>query len=180
MSMSLGGASAWPSPEVITSGGGKFSFHDDQQTPDTQIATYQSGDKLLVYEMRLWSPYGEHGIDNGNVFYGEDGYMLLGDEGYQVYGKNDKLVDEVKRPKTKGDTAHQANFVACVKSRSTPNCDIEEGHRSALLCHLGNIAQRTGRTIRFQSSDESIRDDEAAVKLLTRTYREPFSLPRIG
>jgi predicted dehydrogenase len=167
-------------PEVVTSGGGKFSFRDDQQTPDTQIATFRAGDALLVYEMRLWSPYGEHGVENGNVFYGENGYMVLDNEGYRVYEKGDKLVDSVKRAKAKGENDHQANFVACVKGRTRPSCDIEEGHRSALFCHLGNIAQRVGRTVRFQAADESIPDDPEAAKLLSRSYRGPWALPKIG
>jgi predicted dehydrogenase len=167
-------------PGAISSGGGKFAFDDDQETPDTQIATYQAGDALLVYEMRLWSPYSERGLENGNIFYGEDGYMVLGDEGYEVYGKKDKLVDSAKKPKGRGEGEHYGNFVACIKSRARPNGDIEEGHRSALLCHLGNIAQRVGRTIRFNAADESIPGDDEAARLLSRTYRDPWNLPRIG
>jgi predicted dehydrogenase len=167
-------------PSTVSSGGGKLAFDDDQETPDTQIATYQEGDTLLVYEMRLWSPYGEHGFDNGNVFYGESGYMILGDDGYKIYEKGDKLVESTPKPKGRGENEHQANFVACIKSRARPNCDIEEGHRSALLCHLGNIAQRVGRTIRFDPHAESIPDDTPAAQLLGRTYREPWTLPRIG
>jgi predicted dehydrogenase len=167
-------------PTTVTSGGGKFAFDDDQETPDTQIATFQAGDTLLVYEMRLWSPYGEHGFDNGNVFYGETGYMVLGDDGYKLYEKGDKLVESSRKPKGRGEDDHQANFVACIKSRSRPNCDIEEGHRSALLCHLGNIAHRVGRTIRFDPQGESIPGDPEAARLLSRTYRDPWTLPRIG
>src|SRR4051812_9903185 len=155
-------------PEVVSSGGGKLAYDDDQETPDTQIATYRAGDALLVYEMRLWSPYGEHGFDNGNVFYGEKGYMVLGDDGYKVFQKGDKLVDSAQKPKGRGETEHQMNFVACIKSRARPNCDIEEGHRSALLCHLGNIAQRVGRTIRFDTTGESIPGDSDAAQLLSR------------
>jgi predicted dehydrogenase len=166
-------------PTTVTSGGGKFAFNDDQETPDTQIATFQAGDTLLVYEMRLWSPYGEHGFDNGNVFYGETGYMVLGDDGYKLYEKGDKLVESSTKPKGRGEDNHQANFVACIKSRSRPNCDIEEGHRSALLCHLGNIAHRVGRTVRFDPQGESIPGDPEAAHLLSRTYRDPWTLARI-
>jgi predicted dehydrogenase len=167
-------------PAAVSSGGGKFAFDDDQQTPDTQIATYQAGDALLIYEMRLWSPYGENGLENGNIFYGEHGYMVLGDDGYKVYEKGDKLVDSAIKPKGRGESEHQANFVACIKSRARPNGDIEEGHRSAMFCHLGNIAQRVGRTVRFDADDESIPHDPEAARLLSRTYRDPWNLPRIG
>jgi predicted dehydrogenase len=167
-------------PSTVSSGGGKLAFDDDQQTPDTQIATFQADDTLLVYEMRLWSPYGEHGSENGNVFYGEKAYMVLGDNGYQVYEKGDKLVDSSAKPKGRGESEHQRNFVDCIKSRARPNCDIEEGHRSAMLCHLANIAQRVGRTVRFEPGTESIRHDDEATKLLSRTYRDSWKLPTIG
>ena len=49
-----------------------------------------------------------------------------------------------------------------------------------MLCHLGNIAQRVGRTLRFRADDESIPDDPEAAALLTRSYRDPWALPRIG
>jgi hypothetical protein len=130
--------------------------------------------------MRLWSPYGEHGFDNGNVFYGDAGYMVLGDDGYKIYEKGDKLVESTPRPKGRGENEHQSNFVACIKNRSRPNCDIEEGHLSALLCHLGNIAQRVGRTISFDPKTESISGDPEAARLIARTYREPWTLPPIG
>jgi predicted dehydrogenase len=167
-------------PAVVSSGGGKLVFDDDQETPDTQIAAFQAGDKILVYEMRLWSPYGEHGFDNGNVFYGEDAYMVLGDDGYKLYDSKDKLVETSPKPKGRGESEHQANFVACIKSRATPNCDIKEGHHSALICHLANIAARVNRTIRFDAASESIPADDEAARLLSRTYREPWTLPRIG
>ena len=141
--------------------------------------TFKFDDAVLVYEMRLWSPYGEHGFENGVVFYGTEGYMVLGDKGYQVFGAKDKLVESVEAT-DRGDVLHLRNFLDCVKTRSQPNCDIEEGHHSAMICHLGNIASRTGRTVRFRASDESILDDPDASRLLTREYREPWALPRIG
>jgi len=42
------------------------------------------------------------------------------------------------------DQWHHENFISCVRSRSTPNSDIEEGHRSALICHAANISYRIG------------------------------------
>jgi hypothetical protein len=58
-----------------------------------------------------------------------------------------------------------------------PNADIEEGHKSTRLCHLGNIAYRTGRAIRFDGQTETCLDDAEANQLLGRSYREPFVVP---
>jgi len=166
-------------PQTVTSGGGKLFFDDDQETPDTQVVTYQFDGCMLIYEMRLWSPYGEHGMENGNVFYGEQGYMILGDQGWQVFGLKNEPRESAKATE-RGDAEHLRNFLACLKSREKPNADVEEGHFSAMLCHLGNISHRTGHTLRFNASDETISDDPEANRLLSRTYRKPWTLPKIG
>ena len=72
------------------------------------------------------------------------------------------------RPDT---AAHQRNFLDCVKSGGEPNASIETGHRSAALCHLGNIAVRTGRVLRFDPTTEKILGDRKAGALVTRRYR---------
>ncbi|HVR74096.1 MAG TPA: gfo/Idh/MocA family oxidoreductase, partial [Planctomycetota bacterium] len=51
---------------------------------------------------------------------------------------------------------------------------IEEGHKSSALCHLANIAYRTGRTLEFDPVKETILGDPEASALLTREYRDPF------
>jgi hypothetical protein len=66
------------------------------------------------------------------------------------------------------------NFGAVYKST---NADIEEGHKSTRLCHLGNIAFRTGRAIRFDEKIETCIDDPEANRLLGRSYRKPFVVP---
>jgi hypothetical protein len=72
---------------------------------------------------------------------------------------------------------HLANFLESIKDGKRPNADIEEGHKSTRLCHLGNIAFRTGRVLRFDGKTETILGDPEASRLLGRTYRAPFVLP---
>ena len=74
-------------------------------------------------------------------------------------------------------TDHVGNWLDCIRSRKTPICDVEIGHRSATACHLGNIALRTGRTIRWDPVAERIVDDEEAGGMLRRPYREPWRQP---
>jgi hypothetical protein len=77
---------------------------------------------------------------------------------------------------------HQRNFIDCIKASSgttvtRPNADIEEGHKSTRLCHLGNLAYRTGRALRFDARSEICLDDAEANRLLGRSYRTPFEVP---
>ena len=78
-----------------------------------------------------------------------------------------------------GDTPHLANFVSCVRSRQrqNQNAEILEGHFSSSMCHLSNIAYRTGRQLNFDSSNEIFIGDEEANHYLTRKYRHPFVVP---
>ena len=56
-------------------------------------------------------------------------------------------------------------------------CDVAIGHRSATVCHLGNIAIRTGRKIAWDPAAETIVGDPEAAKMLSRPYRTPWRLP---
>ncbi len=71
---------------------------------------------------------------------------------------------------------HVKNFVDCVVSRETTVAPVETGHRSISLAHLGNIALRTGRDLRWDPKTERIIDDAAASALLSREHRGEWSL----
>jgi hypothetical protein len=64
-----------------------------------------------------------------------------------------------------------------MKSRGTPTAEIEVGHLSTRLCHLGNIAHRLGRKLTFDAASESFPDEPEANKLLTREYSDRFEMP---
>lgn len=74
---------------------------------------------------------------------------------------------------------HYANFIDAVRSRKPEqlNAEIEDGHISASLAHLANIAYRTGRTLEFNPKEENFPNDEEANQLLKRQYRQPFIVP---
>ena len=164
-------------PARITALGGKLGFDDDQQFPDTQYAVFQwdtaggAAAKQLIFEMRIWSPYRQEGYENGCAFYGRDGMLLLGKgEGYKLFGPKNTLIEE--KSGTVDTQAHRRNFIDCVLSGAKPNADITVGHLSASLCHLANIATRTGRTLRFDGSHEQVVADDEANALIRRTYRD--------
>jgi hypothetical protein len=71
---------------------------------------------------------------------------------------------------------HHQNWLECVKTRKLPICDVEIGHRSATVCHLGNIAIRTGRKIAWDPAKETIVGDPEAAAMLSKPYRSPWKL----
>jgi hypothetical protein len=74
------------------------------------------------------------------------------------------------------NSAHARNFLDCVKSRQKPAADIEEGHRSATMCHLGNISTRLGRSLKWDAAKEQVVGDAEANRWLERPYRRPWKL----
>jgi predicted dehydrogenase len=165
-------------PSTTTGLGSKFFFDDDQQFPDTQYCIFEwPGDgkpaskRQLIFEQRDWSPYVQEGYENGAAFYGTKGVLLLGHSvGFQVFGQKN-----MPGEKGRGEAdlvAHHTNFIECVRSGKRPNADVEEGHLSANLVHLANIACRLQKTLHLDPVKEVITSDEAANKLVRRTYRE--------
>ena len=63
-----------------------------------------------------------------------------------------------------------------VKSRQRPNADVEDGHLSGVMCHLGNLSTRLGRSLTWDAVKERVTNDEEANKLLTVSYRKPWVL----
>jgi predicted dehydrogenase len=160
-------------PSRVTCGGGKYFYDDDQQTPDTQIATFDFPGTSLVWEHRIWAKAGLEGASWGVALHGEKGTLIFGDRGWRVADGvegSDKSSDDMGQK-------HIRNFLDCVASGKRPNADIEEGHKSTRLCHLGNIAYRAGRTLHFDAATETIQGDADANALLGRAYRKPFVVP---
>jgi hypothetical protein len=87
-----------------------------------------------------------------------------------MYGPKNQLIKEGRG--TFDLPAHHQNFLDCIRTGAKPNADIEEGHLSAALAHLGNIVCRTGRTIQFDPKAEQIVGDAEANALVKRKYRE--------
>ncbi|MBM3775233.1 MAG: Gfo/Idh/MocA family oxidoreductase, partial [Acidobacteria bacterium] len=174
-------------PSKISSMGGHFMFDDDQQTPNTQVATFEFDEggkkRLLVFEVRHWISNHEAGIGEGkgtntvgNTFYGSNGYMAIdGYEKYRTYlGKGRE-----PGPAMSEGGSNWKNFIQAVRSRNREdlNAEIEEGRLSTELVHLANIAYRLGRTLHFDPETLSIRGDEEANRMFTRDYRAPFVVP---
>jgi predicted dehydrogenase len=161
-------------PKVVTSGGGRYYFEDDQETPDTQFVTYDYGDKLITWEGKSCHPRGpEVGASGfGIAFYGDNGTIVFDSTGYAIYDLKNKEVAKV--PGSGGDNVHTQNLVDAIRGNDPKKlaAPIGEGASSTLLCHLANIAQRTGRTIHLDPAKKVIVDDPEATKLWSREYRK--------
>jgi predicted dehydrogenase len=172
-------------PTTVTALGGKHFFDDDQQWPDTQYCVFEYpapsgslGTRQLIFEQRIWSPYFQEGHENGNAFYGTKGMMILGKkDGWKVI-----LEKNQPGPSMAGTFSlpnHHQDFLDCIRNDKQPHADIEIGHLSASLCHLGNIATRVGRVVRFDPQHEQVLDDPEAAQLVRRTYRpDHWAVPK--
>jgi predicted dehydrogenase len=171
-------------PSTITALGGKYFFDDDQEFPDTQTVIFEwpaagknGRKKQLIFEQRIWSPYVQEGHENGNAFYGTNGMMIFGKgSGWRMYGpRNKEIRSGTGSPNL---LAHHRNFFECIRSGNRPNADIEIGHLSSSLCHLGNIATRVRRLLHFDPKTEEIQNDKEAGPLVRRQYRDHWGTPR--
>jgi predicted dehydrogenase len=159
-------------PQRITSGGGKFFYDDDQQTPDTQITTFDFAGTSVVWEHRIWAKTGLRNQSFGIELVGEKGTLVIDGDGWHVENG-----PEVSEKADKPERPHLRNFLDRIRDGKRPAADIEEGHKSTRLCHLGNIAFRLGRTLRFDAATETIIGDAEATRMLGRTYRKGFAMP---
>ena len=188
MDIALWGLDMKTHPTRVAGSCGKLYFDDDQQFPDTQYVTFEyPGDgaarpkQLLVYEQRIWTPYVQEDCEDGCTFYGDEGYLTIDmQKGWKLYGRKNVLRDEAQGKYNTGD--HVADFLDAIRTDRRPNADIEIGHLSATLAHLGNILARTDRQqLTFDPKTEQIVDDPEANALIRRTYREGhWATPKSG
>ena len=71
---------------------------------------------------------------------------------------------------------HQQDFLDCIRTRARPVADVEIGHRSATVCHLGNIAMFLGRNLHWDPRAEHFINDEEADRMTSRAMRAPWYL----
>jgi predicted dehydrogenase len=157
-------------PSKVTAAGAKLRFDDDQETPDTCTVTWDFDGRTMVWEGISWSKPYLTSSGFGIELRGEDGTLYIDDSGYKIFNLDKKQIE--KGETHRGETEHLRNFLDTVRNGSRPNCDIEEGHKSTLLCHLGNIAYRTGQTLQIDATNGHIKSNAEAQKLWACEYRK--------
>ncbi len=175
-------------PQSAVSVGGKFGYpRDAMDTPDTQQVLWLFPDFTMIWEHALGIGRGPETREHGVAFHGNDGVLVVDRGGWEVYPETDLVDKPVRQFKGTGvprqnagredyHLLHVQNFVECMRSRKPPNSDVEIGHNSMIACHLGNIAQRLGRLVKWDAKKEAIMNEPDASALVSRNYRSPWKL----
>jgi predicted dehydrogenase len=171
-------------PKAVAGFGGRYAIKDGGETPDVQQVLYHFDSGVVSWSTREVN----EGDRAGLVFYGTKGTLDLARSGYTIRpetwtgdadGTTGTRAPAIAPREVKGanlEEQHVRNFLDCVKSRQRPNADVEEGHLSAVMCHLGNLSTRLGRSLTWDAAHERVAGDDEANALLTKAYRKPWTL----
>jgi predicted dehydrogenase len=114
------------------------------------------------------------------IFEGSDGLVRVDNQGqnFVTIPEEIKLSTATSEDPKKyaSNDDHQRNFLDCVKSRNEPEAPVEIGHRSASLCHLGNIALKLSTKLKWEPKSERFPDNNDANQLLHRPGRGPWQI----
>ena len=167
-------------PTEVTCVGGTFILDDDRDTPDTQIATYKFDSFVMHWEVRWGNGRGLDGYSSGHgsEWIGTNGQLGVNRGKWEVFPEGDRL-KETPQTVTQIKESHYQNFVDCIRSRNQPRSDIESMHKTTVLCHLANIAFRTGKKLVWDADREIIVNEPSAMNCpqFQREYRAPWHLP---
>ena len=156
-------------PQRVNYGAGRYWFEDDQETPDSGTATFDFGTCGASWEQSSCHQRKAEPVPLVH-FYGDKGSLTLEGSGWRQFDLAGKEVGKNSGPGD--DVPHFANFIEAIRSGVKLNQEISEGNKSTLLCHLGNIAWRTGHTIHVDPKTGKILNDPDADKLWSREYRQ--------
>lgn len=172
-------------PTAVASVGGRYRFQDDWETPDSQMITFQFGDKASgSWEGRSCNSVPVDGYPTGVAFYGDKGALFLGGGNeYKIVdmkGKEVKRVtstmtfaaNDLKNPSKSLDAIHFRNWFDGIREGRRLNSGIVEACISTQLVQLGNIAQRVGRSLKVDPDTGRILGDRGANKLWSRDYEK--------
>jgi predicted dehydrogenase len=189
-------------PKAVSCAGGRFSLEDNGETPDTQDALIEYPGFTAVWSHReasagpkatpleFFGTLGSLALSRAGFTVTPDpkvvpenavpqfaGHPSGGPQRQAPAGRPElwtKAVDDRCGSAADQFRLHVRNFLDCVKSRREPVSDLESAHRVATVCHLGNIALRLCRRLRWDAEREEIIGDAEATRWLTRPYREPW------
>ena len=145
---------------------------------------------------RYYNARGESDQPNGIAFYGTEATIYAERIGWEMFPEPSfaqsrrsaettaakERAPSVKRVWENNEEPtklHTHRFIECLRSRQTPNADIEIGHRGTSVALLGNIAMRTGQKLHWDAKKETFQNSPEANRMLTRTLRKPWDLIRL-
>ncbi len=183
-----------PHPKSVYARGGNWPWKSTKETPEFISIIYEFDDFNMTCDSGAATSYMKKTPNNIRMdktlfpnwrtnatrteIYGTEGLMYLGRHGggWQVKGEDSRIIaqDGGIFP----DVDHQKNFIESLRTRNKPNGEVEQGHLSASLVHLGNIAYRIGnRQLIFDRENESFIGNDKANLFLKTSYRNNYKLP---
>jgi predicted dehydrogenase len=174
-------------PTSICAMGGRFCVDDDRTIPDTMEAVFEfSSGRLAIfgqYEAN-GNPVliqGELELRGtlGTAYISSRSFKILPERGGQFQDPKPRMEPVEVTSGTGEDqltVLHARNFLDCVRSRQTPNADVEVGHRSTTMSLLANISLAVRARIEWDPKNETIISPKEANQLLHYEYRKPWKL----
>lgn len=172
-------------PKSVMASGGIYAYAGNAiETPDTLNVLYDYGAFTLEWDHAGGLSKGSYGRNYGVAFIGNNGTLVANREGWEVIAESENNTDKIQHlplqpPDNESHEKHVKNFIACVKSRENPICEIENGHDVALVAHMGNIAYRTGNKLQWEEDKGRFLSDSKANDLLKPSYRLPWKFPQV-
>jgi predicted dehydrogenase len=158
-------------PQRVTYNGGRYWHDDKQETPDTGTAVYDFGKVGMEWTHSSCHPRPAEKPLGECVFYGEGGTFALNGSNWTTFDSKGVKTGEGKGAGG-GDAAHIGNFLDAIRGKAQLHSAIDEGQKSTMLCHLGNIAYRTNTVVRCDPATGKLLDNPEGEKLWQRTYRK--------
>jgi predicted dehydrogenase len=185
-------------PSAISAHGGKYVLKDDRDIPDTMDVLFEFKSGMII-KFSIYEGTSGTGISGGEIeMNGTKGTLIASENGYEIKpsrpGQFQKWKQQIELEKydlradndfmTKAyetDSTKRLirNFLDCIKTKETPWCTLEDGHRSTCFAHLANIALKTGKRLEWDAVREEFTNCAEAAQFLHYEYRKPWKLKGI-
>ncbi len=183
-------------PKSAFCAGGRVLYDDNRDIPDNQTITYDLGEFPMTVEASIYGEYLQKAppevrysrevfpnwpfLSDRMEIYGTEGMMYLGRHGagWQVLGADSNVI--AQEYGFFPDEEHQKDFINCIRTRKTPNANIEQSHLSSTLVHLANLSYRVGKKqLYYNSESELVTNSDEANLISEGTYRQGFEVPSV-
>ncbi len=186
----------WPR-SVSSAGGILVDRNSKANITDTQTATFDYGNRQIVWQHRTWGEPPDPQYPWGATLYGDRGTLKVSVNSYDFIpsGRGERIhrdvvmeLDQYPEDRTEQDLerhvapairGHMRNLLEAIRTRGRPVADIEQGHISTATCILANLSQKLNRTLAWDAERQQIIADEEANRLLRRPYRQPWVHPEV-
>ena len=149
----------WPNSVICL--GGRFGYKDQAETANTQLAIFDYGESLLVFDVRGLSGKSNMGVSN-HVYFDKNAKQK-NTASHGLKGIKDPLAD-------RGKVDIFENFIEAVRNRKEEHLDahVYEGHVSSGLCHLANVSYRLGEKSSFNKKNKSFGSNKKGYEYFER------------